>query len=65
MDIKIRFQIFKNMNAMQHFDYECKANELESMEHVMSLGIQVDIDRVDKPGDRKRVQAVLWIELVT
>jgi hypothetical protein len=27
--------------------------QLESMEPVMSLGIQVDTDRVDKPGSRK------------
>ena len=65
MDIKIRSQIFKNMNAMQRFDYECKTNELESTEHVISLGILVDIDRVDKPGDKREVQAVLWIKLAT
>jgi hypothetical protein len=27
--------------------------QLEPMEHAMPLGIQVDIDRVGKPGDRK------------
>ena len=41
------------MNVMQYFDYECKTNELESMEPVMSLGIQVDIDRVDNPRSRE------------
>ena len=39
--------------------------QLESMEPIMSLGIQVDIDRVDKPGIENKVQAVLWVELVT
>jgi hypothetical protein len=28
-------------------------------------GIQVDIDRVDKPGIENKVQAALWVELVT
>ena len=39
--------------------------QLESMEPIMSLGIQIDIDRVDKPGIENKVQAVLWVELVT
>jgi hypothetical protein len=38
---------------------------LESMEPVMLLGIQVDTDRVDKPGIENKVQAALWVELVT
>jgi hypothetical protein len=39
---------------MQHFDYECKTNKLEPTKHVISLGIWVDIDRVDKPGGKER-----------
>jgi hypothetical protein len=38
---------------------------LESMEPVMSPGIQIDIGRVDKPGIESKVQAVLWVELAT
>jgi hypothetical protein len=39
--------------------------QLESMEPIMSLGIQIDTVRVDKPGIESKVQAALWVELVT